>query len=86
VALSIWGLGLDLLTDDAWEGKVERLYRHDCESFARVLLWICCRYQDGKEINNPPVDEFTTGDHNQCFKEKYTIFSKLKQIAPMSYT
>jgi hypothetical protein len=31
-------MALDLLTDEAWDGKVERLYRHDCESFVWVLL------------------------------------------------
>jgi hypothetical protein len=26
-------MALDLLTDEAWDSKVERLYRHDCKSF-----------------------------------------------------
>jgi hypothetical protein len=38
---------LDLLTDEAWDGKVERLYCHDCESFVWVLLWVCCHYKGG---------------------------------------
>jgi hypothetical protein len=42
-------MALDLLTDAAWDGKIERLYRHDCESFAWVLLWVCCRYEGGKQ-------------------------------------
>ena len=27
-------MALGLLTEDAWDSKVRRLYRHDCESFA----------------------------------------------------
>jgi hypothetical protein len=68
-------MALDLLTDEAWDGKVERIYCHDCESFVWVLLWVCCHYEGGKQINNPPLSELTKGDHNQCFKEKLTILS-----------
>jgi hypothetical protein len=77
-------MALDLLTDEAWDGKVERLYRHDCESFVWVLLWVCCRYEGGKQINNPPLSELTKGDHNQCFKEKHTILSRQRHIHPTS--
>lgn len=75
-------MALDLLTNDAWDGKVERLYRHDCESFAWVLLWICCRYENGKEISDAPLGQFITSNYNQCHKEKYSILAQLKQIKP----
>ena len=48
-------MALDFLTEDAWDCKVPRLYRHDCESFAWVLLWICCRYVGGQKIHNAPL-------------------------------
>jgi hypothetical protein len=75
-------MALDLLTDEAWDGKITRLYRHDCESFAWVLFWICCRYDNGKVISNPPLSDFITLDYNQCFEKKYTIFSKIPSIQP----
>ena len=50
-------LALDLLTKD---GKLKRLYRHDCESFAWVLLRICCRFEDGEEIHEAPLSELIT--------------------------
>jgi Fungal protein kinase len=75
-------MALDLLTEDAWAGKVERLYRHDCESFAWVLLWICSRYDNGAEINNPPFNEFITSDYSQCYKEKLTCGTKITQTKP----
>jgi Fungal protein kinase len=63
-------MALDLLTKDAWDGKVKRLYRHDCESFAWVLLWICCRFEDGKEIHEAPLSNFITDDFEVCYVEK----------------
>jgi hypothetical protein len=75
-------MAFDLLTRDAWDGKVKRLYRHDCESFAWVLLWICCRYENGKEITDAPLGEFITNDYHQCSIEKHCILARLKQIRP----
>jgi hypothetical protein len=73
---------LDLLTDEALDGKVERLYCHDCESFVWVLLWVCCCYKGSKQIHNPPLSELTKGNHNQCFKGKLIILSRLFHIEP----
>jgi hypothetical protein len=75
-------MALDLLTDLTWKGKVKRIYRHDCESFAWVLFWICCRYDNGEEISNPPLNQLITHDYEQCFERKYTIFAKLPALVP----
>ena len=75
-------MAIDLLTEAAWKGDVTRQYRHDCESFAWVLLWICCRYHEGKEIEKPPLGALNTGDYNQCFLLKYAIFALLSDISP----
>jgi len=72
-------MAIDLLTKKAWDGEIERRYRHDCESFAWVLLWICCHYDKGKEIPNAPLHEFIIS-YNQCFLEKYAISAKLPVI------
>jgi hypothetical protein len=72
-------MALNLLTVEAWNGKVERLYRHDCESFAWVLLWICCRYENGKEISHAPFEEFYT-DYKQCSQQKHTVLLNLRLI------
>src|ERR1700733_166262 len=74
-------MALDLLTKNAWAGKVERLYRHDCESFMWVLLWICARYDHGVEIEDPPFSEFITSDHLQCRKEKIACDSEINPTA-----
>jgi hypothetical protein len=75
-------MALELLTKKALAGKVTRQYRHDCESFAWVLLWICCRYDEGIEIKNAPLNELITDNHIQCFKEKQAILSNLDEISP----
>ena len=66
-------MALDLLTEGAWAGRVERLYRHDCESFAWVLLWICYRYDNGKEIEYPPLSEFLTSSFLECYRNKLAV-------------
>jgi len=75
-------MALDLLAYKAWKGEIEQRYRHDCESFAWVLLWICCRYEDGKEIPNAPLSELITDDYNRCYGAKLGVIGELKQIAP----
>lgn len=59
-------MALDLLTKKGWNGEVDRLYRHDCETFGWVLLWICARYQNGKEIPDPPFEKWRTDTYEQC--------------------
>ena len=79
-------MALDLLTKNAWDGMVERRYRHDCKSFAWVLLWICCRYDNGKEIRNAPLSRFITHSYVDCFEAKYAIVPALQTItATASY-
>jgi hypothetical protein len=73
-------MALDLLTDEAWDGKIMRLYRHDCESFVWVLLWVCCCYEDGKEVPNPPLGQFITGSYRQCHVNKLDIYSRVLLI------
>jgi hypothetical protein len=73
-------MALDLLTEKAWNGQVKRLYRHDCESFAWVLLWICCRYDQGKEIKKPPLSDFITDTYEQCRRAKFG--ADVKEIEP----
>lgn len=65
-------MALDLLSKEAWAGgAVQRLYRHDCESFGWVLLWICARYQDGREIKNPPFERWGRAtDPQTCYEAK----------------
>jgi len=68
-------MAFDLLTNEAWDGNITRQYRHDCESFAWVLLWICCCYEDGNDIGHALLDGFLTGNFETCLEKKFTLFS-----------
>ncbi|KAG1741269.1 hypothetical protein EDB19DRAFT_717988 [Suillus lakei] len=64
-------MALELLMQDAIEGKVKHLYQHDAESFMWVLTWICLRYQNGDLLSKGrPFDEWLRVDVHGCRKEK----------------
>ncbi|KAF5326194.1 hypothetical protein D9611_000693 [Ephemerocybe angulata] len=48
-------MAMELLTIDAMNGEVARLYRHDFESFIAILIWVVFRYRDGKLVSDPPL-------------------------------
>ncbi|KAF5332224.1 hypothetical protein D9611_008196 [Ephemerocybe angulata] len=58
-------MATELLTRDAMDGLVPRLYRHDFESFIAVLVWVVFRYRDGKPVPDPPLEEWVQ-DHFVC--------------------
>ena len=79
-------MALDLLTPDGRQGWIEHLYRHDCESFAWVLLWICFRYEDGKPIARPPFDDFKTSNLDQCRQAKLKVdLSEIKVTSSFTW-
>jgi hypothetical protein len=63
-------MAIDLLREQALEGKVENLYRHDAESLIWVLGWVCLRYEDGKLRRHRPLDEWLKADAKQCTEKK----------------
>ncbi|KAF6764618.1 hypothetical protein DFP72DRAFT_868702 [Ephemerocybe angulata] len=68
----------DLLTAEAMEGKVTRLYRHDFESFLAVLVWISLRYNNGERVPCPRLDGWAQGDFRRCYayrEDTYTSIS-----------
>ncbi|KAF8518126.1 hypothetical protein BU17DRAFT_91226 [Hysterangium stoloniferum] len=50
-------MSIDLIDPSS---TVKHLYQHDLESFFHVLMFFTARYQDGKEINNLPLEEWLT--------------------------
>jgi hypothetical protein len=63
-------LALDLLTEDAQDGKVERRYRHDLESFLWVLMWITTCYDNGVQSIPPDHRRWIAEDTNVCLDAK----------------
>jgi len=74
-------MALDLLEDEAIEGKVEHLYQHGAESFIWVLTWVSLQYEDGKfRSKGGPLDSWLTVDANGCREKKgYFLVSAARQ-------
>ncbi|KAJ7592402.1 hypothetical protein C8J56DRAFT_477899 [Mycena floridula] len=63
-------MALELLDESGWSGEKRHLYRHDLESFAWVLLWICVRFCDGRERPGGPLNRFLANKPQDCYAEK----------------
>lgn len=53
-------LAIELLADAECNVRPHRRYRHELESFAWILLWVCCCVEDGISTIRPPFDEWVT--------------------------
>ncbi|KAJ7592574.1 hypothetical protein C8J56DRAFT_928969 [Mycena floridula] len=73
-------MAFELLDDSGWTGEIRHLYRHDLESFAWVLLWICVRFRDGKEERPGPLEKLLTNDHQTCLAHK--ISQRFGELVP----
>ncbi|KAG2132093.1 hypothetical protein DEU56DRAFT_902391 [Suillus clintonianus] len=64
-------MALDHLTQEAIEGQVRHLCRHDAESFIWVLTWVCICYDDGVLIGKGTyLNDWLRVDADGCLKEK----------------
>jgi len=79
-------MALDLLTDQAWNGNVQRLYRHDLEGFIWVLPWVFLQFEDSV-LTIPTLEKWQSGDYAECARAKRGLFSELqsKDIATESW-
>ncbi len=81
-------MALDLLSDEAWKGNMQRLYRHDLEGFIWVLPWVFLQFE-GSKRTNCQLAGWETGDFDRCAMAKRGLFSKLqfgKNIATVEWT
>ncbi|TEB24978.1 hypothetical protein FA13DRAFT_1738790 [Coprinellus micaceus] len=67
----------ELLSDAAMAGEVKCVYRHDVEAFVAVLVWIVCRYQDGKVKANSPLEHWIQRSHLECRKKRGRTFDQI---------
>ena len=79
-------MALDLLNDQAFKGMVPRLYRHDAESFAWCLVYICiCMKKEGDKISvigpHPLAPWFMGPD--SCFHFKLKGTARLLVEVPL---
>jgi hypothetical protein len=76
-------MAAELLSHAAMAGEMKLVYRHEVEAFMAVLVWIICRYQDGKVRVSPPLGEWIQRDYLQCRERRDRTFSQItKGIFP----
>src|ERR1700730_4848321 len=69
-------MALDLLSEEAWRGNLQRLYRHDLEGFIWILPWVFLQFEDSV-LTNPVLDGWRTGDYAEYADAKRALLSKL---------
>jgi len=78
---------LDLLTDEAWKGIMQRLYRHDLEGFIWILPWVFLQFQ-GSVLTIDALEQWHTDDYAECARAKRNLIAELDEsedIATMSW-
>jgi hypothetical protein len=70
-------MAAELLSRPAMAGKVKRVYRHEVEAFIAVLVWILCRYQDGKLRASPPLGHWIHTSYVECKERRGETFGEI---------
>jgi len=74
-------MAVNLLSKKALRSEVPRLYRHDLESFAWVLLYGSLCVKDGKEnLDVEPFRDWVSIDSSQLYNAKTTLVQKFMEI------
>ncbi|KAI0657861.1 hypothetical protein C8Q70DRAFT_245141 [Cubamyces menziesii] len=79
-------MAIDLLTQEALDGKVAILYRHDLEALIWVLIWAVCCYDDGKMVHTVPrgIYNWNVRDPLSCGEKKHRFLTRREPIQPAS--
>ncbi|KAF4620516.1 hypothetical protein D9613_001122 [Agrocybe pediades] len=70
-------MAIELLTPQAMDGHVKRVYRHEVESFLAVLVWILLRYEDGQLLRDPPLSEWSSPSYYACGRNRQATYRLL---------
>ncbi|KAJ8454491.1 hypothetical protein ONZ51_g12993 [Trametes cubensis] len=79
-------MAIDLLTQEALDGKVAILYRHDLEALIWVLIWAVCCYDDGKMVYTVPrgIHDWDVRKPLLCGAIKFMFLTRREPIQPAS--
>lgn len=69
----------ELLTWRAFDGLVERVYRHEVEAFVAVLVWMTCRYKHGRLRSNPDLEDWHHEDYGVVRHMKAKAFDDIRE-------
>ncbi|KAL0058834.1 hypothetical protein AAF712_014461 [Marasmius tenuissimus] len=69
----------DLLDPTAMTGGVPRTFRHDCESFAWVLIWVLGRYRTGEQLETSDrhFDNWVNADYRLVKAERGSLLTAI---------
>ncbi|EIN07691.1 hypothetical protein PUNSTDRAFT_53086 [Punctularia strigosozonata HHB-11173 SS5] len=76
-------MALELLCDEYWEGKIERLYRHDVESFAWVIIYL--GFTNDETLETLPAVDWYTADYEDCRGKKLKFLSSWKTVTDVAH-
>lgn len=80
-------MALELLCRGYWEGKIERVYGHDLESFAWVIIYL--GFTNDETLETLPAVDWYTSDYNECRQKKdaflFRATTNVKNSAHMVY-
>ncbi|EIN07688.1 hypothetical protein PUNSTDRAFT_135209 [Punctularia strigosozonata HHB-11173 SS5] len=77
-------MALDLLCEEYWEGKIERVYRHDLESFAWVIIYL--GYTNDETLKPLPVVDWYTSDYEECRRRKRDfLFRSMRTVTDSAH-
>ncbi|KAK7036605.1 hypothetical protein VNI00_011538 [Paramarasmius palmivorus] len=80
-------IATDLLSPVSSDPTGQKHYvRYDLESFLYVFAWIIGRFEDGKEIENPPYEKWSQGEWEDVRQVKNDWFTRpMDQVATRGY-
>ncbi|KAH9478324.1 hypothetical protein JR316_0008777 [Psilocybe cubensis] len=67
-------MALELLRKKYWEGKIQRFYHHELESFIWILTYVILLYDRGIRKKNEAVDSWRTSDYDMCRMQKRDFY------------
>jgi hypothetical protein len=70
-------MAAELLDDDAIDGEVKRVYRHEVGAFIAVLVWIICRYHDGKARDGNALGHWIQRSYLECKEKRRLTFDQI---------
>lgn len=60
--------------------EVKRRYRHDLESFFAVLIWVLCRYRNGKLLPELPLEAWNRPLYLECAEKRRYSYRHLQDM------
>ena len=78
-------MAVELLSDEYFQGQLERQYHHELEAFVWVLAFASLHYRERKARKKSPVSGWITSNYIQC-AEKKSHFWRSQELVKLRST